>query len=195
MKSYIRAVFGREKGFTLVELLIVIAIIAILTVAFLPGALKAPAKARDAQRQKAVYDISAALESYIAEHNGTIPASDATNCFLSTNIAAGNFNPLPVDPRPQGTGSCVAAVAANNNKYFYRATATFYVIAALVEVRGSGNTCAAYLAANSTAANCAGAATVGLSDTATLAALNASIGTSTPDAETPYFAVFGPTNI
>ena len=37
-----------RKAFTLIELLIVIAIIAILTVAFLPGALKAPTKARDA---------------------------------------------------------------------------------------------------------------------------------------------------
>lgn len=195
MKSYLRAVLGREKAFTLVELLIVIAIIAILTVAFLPGALKAPAKARDAQRQKAVRDIQAAVESYIAEHSGTVPVSVASNCFLASNIAAGNFNPLPVDPRKgnnitQPNGSCNTA-APDDDKYYYRATATLYIIGALVEVRGSGNTCAAKLAAGSI---CAGAG-IGL-DTATKANMDtATAASAVPDIETPYFVAYGPTNI
>lgn len=60
-----------HKAFTLIELMIVIAIIAILSVAFLPSALKAPAKARDAGRMKNVRDIQASVESYAATHQGT----------------------------------------------------------------------------------------------------------------------------
>ena len=48
------AMFGKKfkfsEGFTLIEILIVIAIIGVLAVAFLPSVLNAPAKARDAQR-------------------------------------------------------------------------------------------------------------------------------------------------
>ncbi|MBI2638253.1 prepilin-type N-terminal cleavage/methylation domain-containing protein [Candidatus Peregrinibacteria bacterium] len=201
LRMTVRAVLGREKGFTLVELLIVIAIIAILTVAFLPGALKAPAKARDAQRQKAVRDIQAAVESYIAEHSGTIPLHGANMCFRSDNIVAGNFSPLPVDPRKdhstvQVDGSC--NIAAQDDKYFYRGEAAFYVVGALMEVRGSGNTCATYAVAGSLAANCqlngAGAG-AGLSDSALAVIDNSDESVDIPDAETPYFIAVGPQNI
>lgn len=131
----------REKAFTLVELLIVIAIIAILTVAFLPGALKAPAKARDAGRIKIVRDIQAAVEAYIAENNGVIPLQLASGCFNTGLAPAGSFGTvIPTDTRPP-TGACGAGL------YWYRTlpatgagTVTQYAIAAAVELSSSANT-------------------------------------------------------
>lgn len=189
---------SRAKAFTLVELLIVIAIIAILTVAFLPGALQAPAKARDAGRQKAVRDISAAVEAYIAENNGTIPSADVSNCFISSLVIASNFNPLPIDPKPQTVAantSCgnAAANAGSStpgaNKYLYMTrpagvSPTYYVVGARLEIRASGNT------------NLAGPSIPGASLTqlrnGTLVSGNGGATTVTPNETNPFFIVIGP---
>ncbi|MBI4994288.1 prepilin-type N-terminal cleavage/methylation domain-containing protein [Candidatus Peregrinibacteria bacterium] len=142
-----------KHAFTLIELLIVIAIIAILTVAFLPGALKAPAKARDAGRIKSVNDIASALESYAAEHNGTIPTPDGTNCLIKPAVpAAGDLSALssyfpndkfPEDQKPfvssTVNGACNNSV--NKNAYFYDTFGTnYYIVGTIVEVAASANT-------------------------------------------------------
>lgn len=61
-----------RKAFTLIELLIVIAIIALLTVAFLPQIRGAQGKARDAGRRTGLDNITAAIESF-----GRVPATAA----------------------------------------------------------------------------------------------------------------------
>ncbi len=53
-----------RKGFTMIELLIVVSIIGILAVALVPGLTSAPAKARDAARQAAVGKIITVIEAY-----------------------------------------------------------------------------------------------------------------------------------
>lgn len=135
-----------KKAFTLIELLIVIAIIAILTVAFLPGALKAPAKARDAGRVKAINDIVAALESYTAEHNNTYPTSNADFCLLKpASATAGDLTTLasyfPNDTFPTDS---VAQKSCDDTKsslflYSYDTIDKFYVVAAKMEVAASAN--------------------------------------------------------
>lgn len=55
----------QAKGFTLMELLIVIGIIAILTVAFLPTLRGGQAKARDVAKKTLVENVTSALESMI----------------------------------------------------------------------------------------------------------------------------------
>ena len=57
-----------SKGYTLIELLIVITIIGILAVALLPSVLGAPARARDAARKADINNIIAALETYNSDH-------------------------------------------------------------------------------------------------------------------------------
>lgn len=86
MESNILSFLRKHKGFTLIELLIVIAIIAILTVAFLPNALKAPARARDAGKVKTVQDIAAALEGYYNSHSNTYPAPDTSGCLVFATV-------------------------------------------------------------------------------------------------------------
>ncbi len=147
MKSYIRAVLGREKAFTLMELLIVIAIIAILTVAFLPNALKAPAKARDAVKIKKVQDIQTAVEAYTAER-GTPPASAASTPFCLLKVQADSMGiETPLDSSKSkscnstDTAASAAIDTAGANKYFYRYNATnkYYIVGAVMEVTTGAN--------------------------------------------------------
>ncbi|MEK7524535.1 MAG: prepilin-type N-terminal cleavage/methylation domain-containing protein [Patescibacteria group bacterium] len=84
MVRKLQSLIGKSKGFTLIELLIVIAIIAILTVAFLPSALKAPARARDAGNVKLLNDIASAVETYKA----------STTAYPSTVVAGAVDAPL-----------------------------------------------------------------------------------------------------
>jgi prepilin-type N-terminal cleavage/methylation domain-containing protein len=62
----------RSRGFTLVELMIVIAVIAILATLALTGFRTAQASARDTQRQQNVKGVQVALECYYSE-NGQYP--------------------------------------------------------------------------------------------------------------------------
>lgn len=184
-----------KKAFTLIELLIVIAIIAILTVAFLPGALKAPAKARDAQRVKAVNDVAAVLESYAAEHNGTLPANNAIADFCltvvdtkDTGIMASYFpnKKFPSDPKSTGLGAC--NTLGQESAYFYRKIDSNYIVGAIMEVQASGNTSATYdgtvnlSSGNFDAIKGATASSGGGTATTTV----------TPNAVTPYYIKVGP---
>ncbi|MEK9132915.1 MAG: prepilin-type N-terminal cleavage/methylation domain-containing protein [Patescibacteria group bacterium] len=147
MVNKLRAVMDKKSGFTLMELLIVIAIIAILTVAFLPGALKAPAKARDAGKIKTVNDIVILVESWMAE-KGTPPASSAgvPYCLEPAKVPPAfltSFKETPTDK--QKLGSCSAP--ADTEYFFYKylapaASAPFYVVAARVELGASANSSA-----------------------------------------------------
>jgi prepilin-type N-terminal cleavage/methylation domain-containing protein len=63
----------KERGFTLVELLVVVTIIGILIAIAVPNYAKVKNKARDAQVKAAIATISEALETYQLSHNGLYP--------------------------------------------------------------------------------------------------------------------------
>jgi len=93
-----------EKGFTLLELLIVIAIIGILVAMGTVSYSTAQKKARDAQRRADLKAIQNAFEQYYAQNNGSYPTGCASpgTSYLP--------NGLPTDPRgfDYGTGTCDA---------------------------------------------------------------------------------------
>jgi prepilin-type N-terminal cleavage/methylation domain-containing protein len=73
----------RIRGFTLVELLVVIAIISILTVITVSQFETARKKARDAQRKGDVGSVAKALQLYFADYN-VFPSANTVNGWLMT---------------------------------------------------------------------------------------------------------------
>lgn len=106
-----------KKGFTLLELLIVIAIIGILVTIATASYSSAQNKSRDARRRGDVKAIQNAWEQYYADNNGAYPST----CSISgTYLPAG----LPTDPK---TGA----------SYGVSCTATTYCLCA--DVTGGEN--------------------------------------------------------
>lgn len=60
------------RGFTLVEMLVVVAVIAILLGIMLPALSRARARTREAQRKAALYEIRKAIELYLNQY-GVLP--------------------------------------------------------------------------------------------------------------------------
>ena len=84
-----------QKGFTLIELMIVVAIIAILAAILIPNFLHARAESQTAACEGNLKDLATALEEYAVDNGGTYPASFA-------NLIAANggvyLKVLPLDP-------------------------------------------------------------------------------------------------
>lgn len=82
----------KQKGFTLLELLIVIVIIGILIALVLPNLINGPIRARDVRRKEDLNAISSGLEQYYND-NQAYPAA-------MTDLTTGSYlKEVPTDPR------------------------------------------------------------------------------------------------
>ena len=132
------------KGFTLVELMIVIAIIGILAAALFPSLTSYLARGRDTSRTAGVKEINTALAAYQLD-KVALPAPIATAApgaamcvnsgTLSTYIAK-----FPVDPTTGRTLNCGTAGAYGYGTGTDAAGSLTFALSALFESANGGNT-------------------------------------------------------
>jgi prepilin-type N-terminal cleavage/methylation domain-containing protein len=72
----------KSHGFTLIELMIVIAVIAILAAILIPNFLHARAESQTSSCEGNEHQIAAAIEIYAVDHGGQIPASGSVDANL-----------------------------------------------------------------------------------------------------------------
>lgn len=124
----------QEKGFTLVELLTVISIVAILTALLTVSFVNVSQRSRDGARKSNIKQIQAALETYKFDNDG-YPAGSGT-LTASCGVAFANngityMSKVPCDPK---------STTATPIQYFYyscgAAPCSTYILASCMENAG-----------------------------------------------------------
>ena len=112
----------QKLGFTLIEVMIVIATIVLLASIVLTSMLNARIKARDANRLQNINQLSIALELYYQD-NAKYP-TQAVAALTVPGLAPTYLATLPIAPTPADTATCQAATTGGiNNDYLYSSAA------------------------------------------------------------------------
>jgi prepilin-type N-terminal cleavage/methylation domain-containing protein len=109
-------IISKIRGFTLVELLIVIAIIAILSALIMANFAASRAKARDAKRISDIAQLQLALEQYFSKHN-IYPIT--TDDFYGAALVPTYISALPKDPKTNLTTTYIYAPDPGHSFYSY----------------------------------------------------------------------------
>ena len=115
---------NKSKGFTIVELLIVIVVIGILATLVIVTFTGIQQKARDSKRKTDIGAVQAALESYYSSNN-TYPTSADLNsaAWRSTNMKGFDSNALQ-DPKGSAATVVADSTTPTATQYAYNVTPT-----------------------------------------------------------------------
>jgi len=95
---------GAETGFTLIELIIVVAIIGILATIALPAMRNAPLKAKEAVLKEDLFAMRSCIDQYLADR-GHYPSS------IQELVDEGYLRFIPVDPLTESAETWVEVLA------------------------------------------------------------------------------------
>lgn len=144
----------KKKAFTLIELLIVIAIIGVLAAALYPTIRDALSRGRDAAREGDINNIVTAVETYSSDYgqyppfSGCVGTGDVFQTPDAVTDVSGDYfkgGTAPTDPSPSRSidaaddpGSCVA-----NGWYYYSylgaASGVEYIVGTIMETDVKNN--------------------------------------------------------
>lgn len=134
MKKFLPRTSKNSQGFTLIELMVVVTIIAFLAVIGVVSFTNIQAQSRDGRRRADIDAIATALES------NRDPVAGTYSVFVYSPAANTLFanGKVPVDP--VDTASTYTAISYNGASYSYTftSTTTGYVVCARLE-KGGGN--------------------------------------------------------
>lgn len=88
-KVALRVIISKKAGFTLMEILIAIAILAVIATGLLGNFMNSLKKGRDAQRKSDLRQLQNALEAYANDHNGLYPDADANGLIHACPATTG----------------------------------------------------------------------------------------------------------
>ena len=135
-----------KKGFSFIELMIAIAIVALLTAIGMTAFNSAKKRARDTRRKSDLETVRSALEMYRAD-NDEYPDCGASwvrvdgdpECLTTTLVDTGYLDSLPRDPKSSGTnnGPCYKVNPRAYRYTYFGNGGSSYFVATLMELSGS----------------------------------------------------------
>lgn len=128
-----------KKGFTLIEILVVIAILGLLITVGVTSYTNTLRQSRDAKRKTDLEQIRLALELYKSDNGsypvGTLNQDQSLISRLTSPVAYLNANSYPKDPQSSASNS---KSSPGKSYYYLRQTSSTFVLCAALETIDAG---------------------------------------------------------